>query len=218
MALILNIETATKNCSVSLARDGMSLVCVEENSDKYSHAEKLHRFISYTLEGARLRLSDLNAICVSKGPGSYTGLRIGVSAVKGLCFGLNIPLLSIDTLSVMTQGFDVNQGILLPMIDARRDEVYTAAFDRYKNKVAPTQAKILDRNSFQEYRKDKVYIFGDGARKAEKLLSLSASYFPEFYPSARHMAFLSEKLFKEKGFENLDSFEPFYLKDFVIIK
>ena len=116
----------------------------------------------------------------------------------------------------MTQGFDVDQeGIFLPIIDARRNEVYTSVFDKYKNKITPTQAKILNQNSFQEYSKNKVYIFGDGAYKAKKILSISASYFPEFYPSSRYMSFLSENLFKEESFENLDSFEPFYLKDFV---
>lgn len=216
MALILNIETATKNCSVSLAKDGTSYVSVEEYSENYSHAEKLHCFINYVLEGASLKLSDLDAISVSKGPGSYTGLRIGISAVKGLCFGLNIPLLAIDTLNVMAEGFNAGQGILIPMIDARRDEVYTAVFDDSKKKVVPTQAKILDQNSFYKYNHSKVYLFGDGARKAEKILAISGNYFPEFYPSARYMDVLSEKLFKEKKFENIDNFEPFYLKDFII--
>lgn len=214
MALILHLETATKNCSVSIARDGNLLTLVEERTEDYNHAEKLHQFIQYVLEGAATSLPELDAACVSKGPGSYTGLRIGVSAAKGLCYGLNIPLLAIDTLTVMTEAVSVEADLLIPMIDARREEVYTATFDRNKKIMSPISAKILDKNSFQEYSGRKTFLFGDGASKAQNILNTHFEYLSDLYPSAGSMTNLAEELFHKKAFEETAYFEPFYLKDF----
>ncbi|XOD67115.1 MAG: tRNA (adenosine(37)-N6)-threonylcarbamoyltransferase complex dimerization subunit type 1 TsaB [Flavobacteriales bacterium Tduv] len=214
MALILHLETATKNCSVSIAHDGKCLALVEERTEDYNHAEKLHRFIQYALEGAATGLLELDAVCVSKGPGSYTGLRIGVSAAKGLCYGLNIPLLAIDTLTVMTQAISVEADLMIPMIDARREEVYSATFDRHKKILSPISAKILDKNSFQEYSGKKALLFGDGAEKAQNILDVNFEYLYDLYPSAEGMKTLAEELFRKKYFEDCAYFEPFYLKDF----
>ncbi|XOD69029.1 MAG: tRNA (adenosine(37)-N6)-threonylcarbamoyltransferase complex dimerization subunit type 1 TsaB [Flavobacteriales bacterium AspAUS03] len=213
MALILHLETATKNCSVSIARDGNRLALVEEREDDYTHAEKLHRFIQYALEGAAIDLANLDAICVSKGPGSYTGLRIGTSAAKGFCYSLGIPLLSIDTLTVMTQAVSTETGILIPMIDAQHKEVYTTTFDHYRKMLSPIIAKILDEHSFKEYSEQKIYLFGNGAIKARDILKIDFEYLPNIYPSSNYMVNLAEDLFHQKAFENTAYFEPFYLKD-----
>lgn len=213
MAIILNIETATRNCSVSLVKNGILQILVEENSKFYSHSENLHKFMDDVFKKSAISIYELNAVSVSKGPGSYTGLRTGVSAAKGLCYGLNIPLIAIDTLTIMVHGFNANQGILIPMIDSQRNEVYTAIFN--KKKMTTIEAKILDEDSFIEYTKNKIYIFGDGAQKARKLLKISADYRPEFFPSAKYMSSLSEERFQQHKFENIESFEPFYLKDFL---
>ncbi|WP_342226769.1 tRNA (adenosine(37)-N6)-threonylcarbamoyltransferase complex dimerization subunit type 1 TsaB [Candidatus Walczuchella endosymbiont of Icerya purchasi] len=213
MAIILNIETATRNCSVSLVQNGILQILVEENSKYYSHSENLHKFMDYVFKKSAISIYELNAVSVSKGPGSYTGLRTGVSAAKGLCYGLNIPLIAIDTLTIMVHGFNANQGILIPMIDSQRNEVYTAIFN--KKKMTTIEAKILDENSFIEYTKNQIYIFGDGAQKAKKLLKISAYYWPEFFPSAKYMSSLSEERFQQHKFENIESVEPFYLKDFL---
>ncbi|YBU88706.1 MAG: tRNA (adenosine(37)-N6)-threonylcarbamoyltransferase complex dimerization subunit type 1 TsaB [Candidatus Walczuchella monophlebidarum] len=213
MAIILNIETATRNCSVSLVQNGILQILVEENSKYYSHSENLHKFMDYVFKKSAISIYELNAVSVSKGPGSYTGLRTGVSAAKGLCYGLNIPLIAIDTLTIMVHGFNANQGILIPMIDSQRNEVYTAIFN--KKNMTTIEAKILDENSFIEYTKNKIYIFGDGAQKAKKLLKISADYWPEFFPSAKYMSSLSEERFQQHKFENIESVEPFYLKDFL---
>ena len=149
MGLILNIETATTNCSVSLAKDGELVSLKEHNTPNYSHSEQLHVFIRDVVEQASLQLSDLNAIAVSKGPGSYTGLRIGVSAVKGLCFAMDIPLISVSTLESMAyqskfKGFDY----IIPLLDARRMEVYSKVFDKEMNVIRDTKAEIIDEKSF----------------------------------------------------------------------
>ena len=135
MNYILNIETATKNCSVSLARNGVTILCKEIAEEGYSHAEKLHVFIEEIIKESQLNIKDLHAVAVSKGPGSYTGLRIGVSTAKGLCYALGIPLISVDTLAVLAAAVKQNDGLIVPMIDARRMEVYSAVFDKNHQKI-----------------------------------------------------------------------------------
>ena len=129
MAYILNLETATKNCSVSIAKDGKTVVCLEVAEEGYSHAEKLHVFIEQVLQQAGITFQELKAVAVSQGPGSYTGLRIGVSAAKGLSYALNIPLLATDTLEALSREINIDNGTIIPMLDARRMEVFTALFD-----------------------------------------------------------------------------------------
>lgn len=210
MGIILNIETSTKNCSISLAKNGVPYIVVEEYSEYYSHAEKIHCFISSAIEGNLLKLTELNAICVSKGPGSYTGLRIGISVAKGLCFGLNKPLLSIDTLSILVEGIHIEKGIIIPMIDTRFKEMYISIYDENKTLLTPIQAKNLKNNSFQEYAQHKIYILGSGAKKAKNIIKTPIYYFSEISPSSQHMAYISEKKFKKKNFEKMETFEPFY--------
>ncbi len=134
LAFILNIETATKNCSVSISKKGKTIALKELNDGNYSHAEKLHELIIQVVQQTGIELSNLNAVAVSKGPGSYTGLRIGVSAAKGLCFALNIPLIAIGTLESLAQSISTSEGYKIPLLDARRMEVYSEVFDKNTKK------------------------------------------------------------------------------------
>src|SRR5690554_72923 len=170
MANILCLETATTNCSVALSVDGEVVAFREENNKKFSHAEKLHVFIEEVLVEAKLDKNQLDAIAISKGPGSYTGLRIGVSAAKGLCFALDIPLISTLTLEVLAQQANCDDCYIIPLIDARRMEVYSAVFDSKKNQLRETEAEIVDQDSFSEYLTQRKTVFlGDGAAKFEIL-------------------------------------------------
>lgn len=215
--LILNIETSTKNCSVSLSNNGKTIICKELSEAGFSHAEKLHLFIEEVLLESKLTFKDLSAIAVSKGPGSYTGLRIGVSAAKGLCFALDIPLISVDTLQVLASQAEVENGIIIPMIDARRMEVYSAIFDKNFNKFRDVQAQILDDNSFSEIQ-ETIYFVGDCNEKAKTVLTKNNFVFidDKIYPSANEMSKLSFEKFENNNFEDVAYFEPFYLKDFLI--
>ena len=219
MTYLLNIETATKNCSVSLAKDGETIALKELNDGGYSHAEKLHEFIKVVLEKGNISMSDIDAIAVSKGPGSYTGLRIGVSAAKGLCFALNIPLISINTLHSLAQAITIKEGYIIPLLDARRMEVYSAIF---KNNISVrnVQAEIIDATSFNEYLdKNTVYFLGDGAEKCKNLIShKNAIFIDNKFPSANEMSLLSYEKYKKNDIEDVAYFEPFYLKDFVVTK
>jgi tRNA threonylcarbamoyladenosine biosynthesis protein TsaB len=218
MALILNIETATKNCSVALSKDGRTLAIRELSEQNFSHAEKLHVFIEELFAESHLKLQDLSAIAVSQGPGSYTGLRIGVSAAKGLCYALSIPLIAIDTLEILARKINISNGTILPMIDARRLEVYSAFFDKNYAKIRETKAEIIDKNSFQE-TSEMLHLIGDGAMKFKEILTGEKfKYYPEMqFPSATEMSLISFQKFQNKQFEDVAYFEPFYLKDFVLI-
>ena len=217
LAYLLNIETATKNCSVSLAKDGKTIALKELNDGGYSHAENLHKFIKLVLEESSLAMSELNAIAVSKGPGSYTGLRIGVSAAKGLCFALNIPLISINTLQALAQSIQVSEGYIIPLLDARRMEVYSAVY-KNNSSIRGVQAEIIDTTSFSEYlNKDTVYFLGDGAEKCKELIThKNAVFIDSKFPSANEMSLLSYEKYKKNDIEDVAYFEPFYLKDFVV--
>jgi len=216
MAYLLNIETATKNCSVSLAKDGETLLCNQIAEEGYSHAEKLHVFIEALLCESKLPFSALDAIAVSQGPGSYTGLRIGVSAAKGLCFALGIPLIAIDTLAVLAAQLKISNGYIVPMIDARRMEVYSAVYDATHKKVVETQAEIITEDSFNEYI-ETLYFIGDCSAKCQTVLTKSNFVFNSeiVYPSAKEMSVLSYAKFLSKNFVDVAYFEPLYLKDFI---
>jgi len=217
MALILNIETSTKNCSVSLAKDGNVLALKELNDGNYSHAEKLHPYIQTVLEEQNINTNELDAIAVSKGPGSYTGLRIGVSAAKGLSFALNKPLISIETLASLSYKVHIENGLIVSMIDARRMEVYSSIFDSNHQKIRVIKAEIIDENSFQdELNSCKVYFVGDGALKCKDVITHKNAHFIEAFPSAIEMAKLSFDKYKKNDIEDVAYFEPFYLKDFVV--
>jgi tRNA threonylcarbamoyladenosine biosynthesis protein TsaB len=217
LAYILNIETATKNCSVSLAKDGKTIALKELNDGGYSHAEKLHEFIKVVIAEANIAITDINAIAVSKGPGSYTGLRIGVSAAKGLCFALNIPLISINTLQSLAQSVTFNDSYIIPLLDARRMEVYSAIF-KNNSTVRNVKAEIIDASSFNEYlNKNTIYFLGDGAEKCKTLIThKNAIFIDGKFPSAKEMSVLSYEKYKKNDIEDVAYFEPFYLKDFVV--
>ncbi len=214
---ILNIETATKNCSVSIAKDGQTLICKEIAETGYSHAEKLHVFIEEILAETNLTFNDLAAIAISQGPGSYTGLRIGVSAAKGLCYALNLPLIAVDTLQSIANQVVVNQGYIIPMIDARRMEVYSAIFNHNHQKIREIEAQIIDENSFSKITQN-IYIVGDCNEKIKTALTQNNVIFIDTicYPSANQMSEMSYQKFINNNVEDLAYFEPFYLKDFLI--
>ena len=220
MSYILNIETATKNCSVSLGKEGIPLDVLEYTGEGYSHAEKLHVFIREILERNHLSASDLSAVAVSKGPGSYTGLRIGVSAAKGMAYALDIPLISVGTLESLARQVQDDNAYIIPVIDARRMEVYSAVFDEKYRLIREVQANILDNKPFDSYLHEKKVIFvGDATGKMKQVLQHpNACYAEKLYPSAEQMVEISYKKLLEKKFEDVAYFDPFYLKDFIITK
>jgi len=217
LSFILNIETATKNCSVSVAKDGKTIACNELADEGYSHAEKLHVFIEEVIAKAGISVQDLVAIAVSQGPGSYTGLRIGVSAAKGLCYALNIPLIAVDTLQTLASQAEVTDGKIIPMLDARRMEVYSAIFSSDLTIDRAIKAEIIDENSFQEYT-DKLYFVGDCAEKCKPVLTKGNFIFLEDvkYPSANAMSKISYDKYQKSDTVDVAYFEPYYLKDFMI--
>ena len=216
MTYILNLETATKNCSVSISQNGKTILCKEIAESGYSHAERLHVFIEECLKESNITFKDLSAIAVSQGPGSYTGLRIGVSTAKGLCFALDLPLIAIDTLQVLASQLTITEGVIIPMIDARRMEVYSAIYNSDYEKTREVQAEILTENSFEEIA-ETIHFVGDCSEKAKTVLTNSNFIFHEeiVYPSANEMSELSFKKFQDSNFEDVAYFEPYYLKDFM---
>jgi tRNA threonylcarbamoyladenosine biosynthesis protein TsaB len=222
MALILSLETSTHVCSVALHDDG-KLVTSSEVHIEQSHASKLALLIDDVKRLAGISLSELKAVAISSGPGSYTGLRIGTSTAKGLCYALNIPVIAVNTLDLLaSQVNKFNQGksLLVPMIDARRMEVYCQVSDCNLEVVVPIEAKIIDESSFADLLSDnKIIFFGNGADKCENVIKQGSAHFLKgIYPSAAHLGLMSYEKFKENKFENLVHFEPFYLKDFVAKK
>ncbi|MBR6631988.1 MAG: tRNA (adenosine(37)-N6)-threonylcarbamoyltransferase complex dimerization subunit type 1 TsaB [Alistipes sp.] len=228
MALILSIETGTDICSVALANDG-ELMALRESDEGRDHAKKVALFVDELLRETGVQPSDLDAIAVGKGPGSYTGLRIGVSFAKGMCYALDIPLIAIGSLDALTEVAreDYDAGILdieeeewakaklCPLVDARRMEVYAEVFDNEGKALTEVVAEVVTEDSFKEWRKDKFVIFGNGAKKCTELLS--DAIFVDIAPSARGIVRLAEESFKAQKFEDLAYFEPFYLKEFLVI-
>lgn len=217
MACILNIETATKNCSVSISHDKKIIALKELNDGHYSHAEKLHLFIDEALKEAQISIKNLSAVAVSKGPGSYTGLRIGVSAAKGLCFALSIPLISVSTLQLLALQTSTTHGYIIPLLDARRMEVYSAVFSPEHKLIRSIEAEIINEYSFTDYlQQGAVYFLGDGADKCKEIITHNnAIYIENAFPSAKEMAILSDEKWVKNEFEDVAYFEPFYLKDFI---
>jgi tRNA threonylcarbamoyladenosine biosynthesis protein TsaB len=216
LAYILNIETSTTNCSVSLFNDLELMDCIEENTQDYSHSKSLHVFIDSVLKNSELKPKDLSAISVSKGPGSYTGLRIGVASAKGLCFALDIPLISIETLKILSENTS-NKGIVIPCLDARRMEVYSAVFNNKNERIRDTRAEILNEDSFNKYLSvDEVYFIGNANKKIKEIIAhKNTRFIDDVLPSSRQMGTLSFNKFKNNQFEDLNNFEPLYLKDFI---
>lgn len=217
MAAILCIETATTNCSVALSVNGSVIALEEDYNDQYSHAEKLHVFIEKALASSNAQLGQLDAIAISMGPGSYTGLRIGVSAAKGLCYALDIPLISIPTLKSLALQIKDEVDFVIPMIDARRMEVYSAVYNSTHQEIRDTEAEVLTRDSFLKYlTKGKVAFIGNGVDKFKSIcVHENAIFIESKLPSANEMARMSEEKFINKDTEDVAYFEPFYLKDFI---
>ena len=216
MSYILHIDSTTKVCSIALSKDDRLIQLVELDSDGLAHSEKLHLFIEECLEKVNIKPSDLDAISVSKGPGSYTGLRIGVSTAKGLCYGLNIPLIAIDTLAAMAYSVahDVEKdAVLIPMIDARRVEVFCSIHHKRKE-IKAVHSRVLDEEPFDEITAEKVYYFGDGAEKAQEHLNKSWTYLSAPKTSAQNLIPLAWEKFENEDFEDVAYFEPSYHKDF----
>ena len=221
MATILNLETATTNCSVSISRQGEVAFLREVAEQGYSHAENLHRFIKEGMESLDLTYDQLDAVAVSMGPGSYTGLRIGVSAAKGLCFAAEKPLIAIPTLDILNAQLQQNDGLTIPMLDARRMEVYAAVYNAAGEQVRETRAEIIDESSFrEELDSGKVYFTGNATEKCREVIQHpNAVFLPQItLPSAKEMAALSTLMFAKEQFEDVAYFEPYYLKDFMAPK
>lgn len=226
MAIILLIETATKSCSVAVAQNGTVLV-KKEIKEQNAHATAITLFIDEVISNAKLTYQQIDAVAVSKGPGSYTGLRIGVSTAKGLCYALNIPLIAVDTLQAMANGFVLHHNLnhsnalFCPMIDARRMEVYCALFNISGSQISKTEAKIIDPQSFNDILSHKkVYFFGDGAAKCIDVLSAqsNAIILPDFINSAMDMSAVAHSKFIANQFEDTAYFEPLYLKEFIVLQ
>lgn len=215
MALILSIETATSVCSVALHESGTLITSKEINSDK-SHSQLLLYYIEEVLTEAKKSKNELSAIAVSEGPGSYTGLRIGLSTAKGLCYALDKPLIAINTLDAM--GLLINETKEMhyaPMIDARRMEVYTALYDAENKRVLEPCSMIIDEHSFAEHLKsNKIMVYGNGAEKCRGVMVHDNVIFCEASPTAKTVGVLAYKKFKEDKFEDVAYFEPNYLKEF----
>lgn len=222
--MILCLETATPVCSVAL-NESCCTIALRETEGQNAHSEKITNFIREVMEVAEIDYKQLDAVAVSKGPGSYTGLRIGVSTAKGICYAANLPLMAIDTLEAMAYGMKAKLGsqitdndLLIPMIDARRMEVYAAIFDANLNKINDTAALVIDENSFEELLKEhRLWLFGDGAPKLKKVFENqpNISIIDGFKPSAVFMLPLADKALREHDFVDVAYFEPFYLKDFI---
>ena len=222
--MILCLETATPVCSVAL-NESCCTIALRETEGQNAHSEKITNFIREVMEVAHIEYSQLDAIAVSKGPGSYTGLRIGVSTAKGICYAADLPLMAIDTLEAMAYGMKAKLGnqidendLLIPMIDARRMEVYASIFDANLNKINDTAALVIDEHSFEDLRKEhRLWLFGDGAPKLQKTFENqpNITIIDGFKPSAAYMLPLADKAMKERDFVDVAYFEPFYLKDFV---
>lgn len=222
--MILCLETATPVCSVAL-NDGCCTIALRETEGQNAHSEKITNFIREVMETANIGYNQLDAVAVSKGPGSYTGLRIGVSTAKGICYAADLPLMAVDTLEAMAYGMKAKLGsqmsdsdLLIPMIDARRMEVYAAIFDAHLDKIHDTEAMVIDENAFAELRQNhRLWLFGDGAPKLSKVFENqpNINIINGFRPSAAYMLPLAEKALKAHDFVDVAYFEPFYLKDFI---
>lgn len=215
MVHIISIETATKNCSIALHTDGKPIAFIQFFVDK-SHAERVHNLIVSVLETSKLKLTDVSAIAISAGPGSYTGLRIASALAKGLCFSLDIPLIAINTLEAMSIGLLLSGFKKCPMLDARRMEVYCRLFDENNNPETKIEAKIIDSKSFEsELELSKIVFFGDGSEKCKSIIvNPNAFFLADFNPTALQVGKIAFEKYLNKRFEDLAYFEPLYLKEF----
>ena len=225
MSCILNIETSTETCSVAVAQDG-GIIFEKINNEPNSHTKYLAKFVEEALSFAESHAIPLDAVAVSSGPGSYTGLRIGVSTAKGICYGKNVPLIAIPTLKLLSvkpllsDDIEDENALLCPMIDARRMEAYTAIYDRALREVREVKAEVIDATTYNEWLdKGLVYFFGNGAEKCKEIINHpNARFIDNVVPTAKSMLPLAELAIAKGQYEDVAYFEPFYLKDFVAIK
>lgn len=225
MSCILNIETSTETCSVAVAQDG-GIIFEKINNEPNSHTKYLAKFVEEALSFAESHAIPLDAVAVSSGPGSYTGLRIGVSTAKGICYGKNVPLIAIPTLKLLcvkpllSDDIEDENALLCPMIDARRMEAYTAIYDRALREVREVKAEVIDATTYNEWLdQGLVYFFGNGAEKCKEIINHpNARFIDNVVPTAKSMLPLAELAIAKGQYEDVAYFEPFYLKDFVAIK
>ncbi|PVX52601.1 tRNA threonylcarbamoyladenosine biosynthesis protein TsaB [Balneicella halophila] len=218
MALILNIETSTAICSVALGNEG-ELVAEKIDTEGQNHAKLITVLIKELLKDSKYSMSDIDAVAISQGPGSYTGLRIGTSVAKGICYALQIPLLTINTLQALANNTSLSAtGLRCPMIDARRMEVYCQLFNADLKPLSEIEAKILDEKSFSSLlEKQEIAFFGNGAEKFSEIChSPKAKFFNNIYPKASQMILLAQKAYLDKDFTDVAYFTPFYLKKFQV--
>ena len=220
MCIILNIETSSKNCSVSISENGKIIGLKEQSFDEYSHSKSLHVFIDEIFKQTKLSPQKLSAVAISEGPGSYTGLRIGVSAAKGICVALNLPLIAIDTMQILARKLECAEGYIISAMDARRDEIYYSVFKsnncKIPIKVGKTDCMIIKSNSFSNYFESSIVNFvGNCNEKINKFLNHDNIIFSDFMlPSANEMGIISFASFKKGEFEDVSDFQPKYLKEF----
>ena len=218
MALILCIETSSKNCSVSIARDGSVVDTVEEIKDSFIHGQKLHVFCQKLLAKCKVDLSEIDAYALSLGPGSYTGLRIGTSAVKGFAFVFKKPIIAIPTLySMAFAKKSTNDYLLCPVVDSRQGEVYASIYNTDLECLEPSHPHVLSSSSFSKYlKKNKILFFGTGIGKVKDFICDNNALFEDnFFPSAKYLASLSEIKYTKSEFAEINSLEPLYLKEFM---
>ena len=220
MCIILNIETSSKNCSVSISENGKIIGLKEQSFDEYSHSKSLHVFIDEIFKKTKLSPQKLSAVAISEGPGSYTGLRIGVSAAKGICVALNLPLIAIDTMQILARKIECAEGYIISAMDARRDEIYYSVFKsnncKIPIKLGKTDCMIIKSNSFSNYFESSIVNFvGNCNEKINKFLNHDNIIFSDFMlPSANEMGIISFSRFKKSEFEDVSDFQPKYLKEF----
>ncbi len=217
---LILIETSTALCSVALSQNGI-IKAYRESTGGKSHASLTTPFVKEVLDEAGLTIHECDGVCVSSGPGSYTGLRVGVSTAKGLCFGAGIPLFAVSTMDILSEmGKDENIPIIIPMIDARRMEVYSAVYKLSQDgnivQIKPVEPVIVDENSFSNYlATSQVLFIGDGVEKCKTVINSPNAHFHQCAPTARAMGRLAQRLYDTNKRENVAYFEPFYLKDFI---
>jgi tRNA threonylcarbamoyladenosine biosynthesis protein TsaB len=227
MPNILAIETSTATCSIALWSEN-KIIALKETSEQNAHSRLLTVMINDLFTENHFDINSLNAVAVSIGPGSYTGLRIGVSVTKGLCFGLSIPAITVDTLKALTQQYLLHNPkivkqkeiIFCPMLDAKRMEVYSAVYTTNLEEILPVSAMIVDETSFHDLLiKKQIIFFGSGAEKCKNIISSpNALFIDDIEPSATGVAILAAELYSNKQFADTAYFEPAYLKDFIAIK
>ena len=221
--MLLCIETSGKNCSVALF-EGLQLVSIREvHTEQFSHSENLHVFIEQVLKESNLQPKAIKAIAISAGPGSYTGLRIGVATAKGLCYGWDIPLIALPTLRILAEQVSyefTDIEYIIPMIDARRMEVFTAVYSHDFSPILGERAEILTESTFDTYlNKGKTIFLGDGITKFQAICKHKNAYFwQNKFPSAKQMGRLALEKYQAQAFEDIAYFEPFYLKEVYLVK